>query len=255
MQDSTEGPFQEPQPVQRRRVPWGFRELMIVTAIVIMLLFLLSAIIIFPLEDRYGEESAEALTGAGVANTLWYGCIIATVLWFVLRRGGTARDLGLRPPLSTAGNRWLRLAGIVIAAYFISLVSVNLYGVLVDLAGLDFLEPAEQIPDDFYEYDVALAVLGVAVVIGAPMGEEVFFRGFLFGGLRDRLPLVIALLISGVLFSMAHFNPGLVIPFTIIGITLAWAYQRSGTLLAPMATHFLFNFGSFMILAFFPEAR
>ena len=87
------------------------------------------------------------------------------------------------------------------------------------------------------------------------MTEEIFFRGFLFGGTRPLIGAMLAALITGFLFSLAHYNPGLVLPFTLIGALLALSYHRSGTLFVPIGAHFFFNLVSFSILAFVPEAR
>ncbi|HWO72064.1 MAG TPA: CPBP family intramembrane glutamic endopeptidase, partial [Dehalococcoidia bacterium] len=81
------------------------------------------------------------------------------------------------------------------------------------------------------------------------------FRGFLYGGLRQRLAMPVAALASGGLFSLAHGDPGLVVPFTLVGAVLAYIYERTGTLLASIGTHFTFNALSFLILVLVPGAR
>jgi hypothetical protein len=145
---------------------------------------------------------------------------------------------------------------VLAAATFLAMyLIVVLYGVVIDAFGFDFLEPDQQVSDDFYDSDVALAFLGIAIVLSAPLAEEIFFRGFLFGGTRPITGVLIAALITGFVFSLAHYNPGLVLPFTLIGALLAISYQRSGTLFVPIGAHFLFNLVSYCILVFVPEAR
>ena len=46
---------------------------------------------------------------------------------------------------------------------------------------------------------------------------------------------------SGFLFALVHVNAVSFIPLWFFGIALAWLYYRTGRLLAPMLTHFLFN--------------
>ena len=60
--------------------------------------------------------------------------------------------------------------------------------------------------------------------ITAPLAEEIFFRGFIFGGLRRYMNLATAGAISGFLFALAHGDPGLILPFWGIGRSLrpAW---------------------------------
>src|SRR5690606_33789355 len=163
------------------------------------------------------------------------------------------RDLGLGLPPGEGGVR--RVVLLTLATFFAMYVIVIAYGVIIDISGADFLEPDQQVPDEFYDSDIALAVLGVAIVFGAPFAEEIFFRGFLYGGTRPLLGVALAALLTGFIFSLAHYNQGLIIPFTAIGALLALAYQRSGTLFVPIGAHFLFNLASFSILVLVPEAR
>jgi membrane protease YdiL (CAAX protease family) len=148
------------------------------------------------------------------------------------------------------------MVAIAVVTFIAMEVTIFVYSVIaINVLGLDFLEPDQQVPDTFYDQKIALAVLGVAIVVGAPFTEELFFRGFLFGGVRTYVAVPLAALLTGVLFSLLHFNVGLIIPFTLIGAILALSYQRSGNLATSIGAHFFFNFISFMVLAFVPEAR
>ena len=241
------------------KAPWGVRDMVIGTGAVLIVFFILAAAIIYPVSQRYGEDSQEALLASGVTVALWDIGMIVIVYFLVRRHGAGWRELGFRPPgpglISHIDNRWLGMLGLVFTGYLVSIAAVNLYGVLVEFAGLEDLLPSQQIPEEYYEHGLPLLVLGLAVVIAAPIAEEVFFRGFLFGGLIARMAFLPAALISGVIFAMAHTDPGLVIPFAIVGGVLAYIYRRSGSLFTAIGVHFLFNFVSFMLLVFVPEAR
>jgi membrane protease YdiL (CAAX protease family) len=99
---------------------------------------------------------------------------------------------------------------------------------------------------------VLITVLaGVVIIAGAAIGEELFFRGLLFGGLRQRLPLWPAAVISGVLFGLPHLPQGdlaVALQLSVFGVVLAWAYERSGTLWAPILLHALNNSAAFYLL-------
>jgi membrane protease YdiL (CAAX protease family) len=233
-------------------VTWGKRELIIGTILVLALFFVLGTAIVYPAVQGYGENSVEALLAQAVTVTIWDAGMVGIVYWLVRSKGAGWPQLGLRLP-PTGGIA--KLAGVIAAAYIGSIVAVNLYEVVIDLTGLHGLEPAKQIDEEFYQHTAALVVLGLAVVLVAPMAEEIFFRGFLFGGLSQSLGVLPAALISGFVFSIAHANVGLIIPFTLIGTFLALSYRYSGSLFASMGVHFLFNFGSFMVLVFVPSAR
>ena len=249
-------PIVQPVPTPRPNRIWTLFDIAVVTAVVLLLLLIVPSAIYLPVELIWGEESEGAHAALAVANLVWYVTVIATVLTYVRRKGGVPNDLGLRWPTGTGRDTWGRIIGIAVVTFIAMYIVTAVYSLIaLELLDLDFLEPSEQVPDDFYDYKIALAVLGVAIVIGAPFTEELFFRGFLFGGVRTYVSYILAAVLTGFLFSLLHFNVGLVIPFTLIGAILAFSYQRSGNLITPISAHFFFNLISFLVLAFVPEAR
>lgn len=92
-----------------------------------------------------------------------------------------------------------------------------------------------------------IAGLVVAVVVVAPVAEELFFRGLLYGWLRARLPVPAAVAIAAVLFSVAHFQPGLLLPLAVVGAGLCLLYERSRSLWVPAAAHAALNAGSLLL--------
>lgn len=66
-------------------------------------------------------------------------------------------------------------------------------------------------------------------VILAPIAEEVFFRGFLYAGLRNRLGLGWAIVVSAAFFALAYL-PAAFVPTVLIGVILAVMYEMSGSL-------------------------
>jgi membrane protease YdiL (CAAX protease family) len=106
-------------------------------------------------------------------------------------------------------------------------------------------EPDSNIPDEAFDSVPLVVLVGVLSLGLAPFMEETFFRGFLFGGLRGRWGAFWAALGTGFLFALAHIDPTVYIPFTAVGMLFAWGYVYSGSLLASMIAHLLFNGISF----------
>ena len=101
------------------------------------------------------------------------------------------------------------------------------------------------------ESTFSVAVAAILIVVAAPLSEELFFRGFMFGGLRRSLSLWPAALISAVVWGSLHLsggNIGVAIQLAVFGVILAWLYERSGTLWAPIMAHTLNNTIAFVLL-------
>jgi len=84
------------------------------------------------------------------------------------------------------------------------------------------------------------ALLIVAVFV-APFCEEVFFRGFVFPGLQRGMPLVWAIVLSSLIFAIAHGDPGSFAVLFIIGLALAFVRWRTKSIWPGMLLHTLNN--------------
>jgi membrane protease YdiL (CAAX protease family) len=74
-----------------------------------------------------------------------------------------------------------------------------------------------------------------------PVFEEVFFRSFIFAGLRQRYSLPIAAVISATFFALIHLQWTLFVPLVVLGCLLAALYERSNSLWPPIVTHVILN--------------
>jgi membrane protease YdiL (CAAX protease family) len=84
------------------------------------------------------------------------------------------------------------------------------------------------------------ASLLVATFI-APICEEIFFRGFLFMGLKRGMPIGWAIVISALLFAIAHGDPGSFIILFAIGLALAFLRWRTQSLWPAVLLHTVNN--------------
>ncbi|HEX2090341.1 MAG TPA: type II CAAX endopeptidase family protein [Actinomycetota bacterium] len=94
-----------------------------------------------------------------------------------------------------------------------------------------------------------LAFMAPVVIVLAPICEEIFFRGFLYNGLRRRLPVWGAAVVSSVVFGLVHVHPLLIPPLFVVGLGLALLYERQQSLLAPVVAHATFNILGFVMIA------
>ena len=84
-----------------------------------------------------------------------------------------------------------------------------------------------------------LALLLGGVV--APVAEEIFFRGYLYTGMRARWGVGWALAVSSLIFALIHLTPGVLPPLFIMGLLLAYLYERSDSLWPSILLHATIN--------------
>ena len=95
---------------------------------------------------------------------------------------------------------------------------------------------------------LALALLAFTAVVMAPVFEELIFRGALLPVLADRLGAMPAVVLSALLFGLAHISIGELAPLTVLGIGLALLRLSSGRLLPCVLMHALWNAITFVNL-------
>ena len=95
---------------------------------------------------------------------------------------------------------------------------------------------------------VALVVFFMTASIAAPIFEEIMFRGFLLPSLTRYVSVTGAIVISGLIFAIAHLSLSEVLPLATLGTILGFVYTRSRNLLAPMLLHCLWNSGTLVSL-------
>lgn len=86
-----------------------------------------------------------------------------------------------------------------------------------------------------------IGLMSVAAVLVAPLCEEVVFRGYFYPVLKRFGGLAVAAFCSSLLFSCAHGSLVALLPLFIFGLVQVVAYEKTGSLWAPIAVHFCFN--------------
>jgi len=87
----------------------------------------------------------------------------------------------------------------------------------------------------------------------APFCEEFFFRGIIFAGLAQRMPVIVAAIASGALFALAHLDPWAFVPLAVIGVGLAYVYYYTKSLWPNVIAHFAVNTTSLFLIHAFPQ--
>jgi membrane protease YdiL (CAAX protease family) len=103
---------------------------------------------------------------------------------------------------------------------------------------------------------VAGFAVSLAVIVVAPVAEEIFFRAFFYRALRTRLPVLSAALIDGLVFGVLHFqgiDTAIILPvIAVFGVGQCLVYERTGSLFAVIAIHAAFNTVAMLSIAPLP---
>ena len=189
------------------------------------------------LETEAGLFAAQLVVGLGLGGT---------ALGFALAdAGGSLRDAFGRLGLGTRIT--LAALGLALLAWLIYILFAAL---LAPLLQPDQEDITRELGTDT-ESAISIVIAGLLIVIVAPLSEELFFRGFVFGAMRRSMSLWPAALISAVVWGSLHLSGGdigVAIQISIFGIILAWLYERSGTLWAPVTAHLINNTIAFVVL-------
>jgi membrane protease YdiL (CAAX protease family) len=130
--------------------------------------------------------------------------------------------------------------GLLIAALPLIFASSAVFSSLMHVNSQKDSQPIMQLFEGVSEPTRKIPIILLAIVI-APLAEEFFFRGFLYGVLKHYAGGLPALLLSGVAFAVIHLHLPSLLPLFLLACVLTLAYELSGSLLVPMAMHALFN--------------
>jgi membrane protease YdiL (CAAX protease family) len=201
----------------------------------------LTAIVVYAVGveiDSDDGEDALAIFGTFGQAAAWIGFSVLAVR--LAARTDVGRRLGLQRATFWKSVGWALLAYV---AFWIA------SGVV--LATLGDTDAEQELVKDLRDEDALWSLIGFAALatIAAPLAEEIFFRGLLFGTLRSRIALVPAAVASGILFGVIHFDAPLqgIILLCVLGIALCLLYEVTGSLLPGIGLHALHNALTFSV--------
>jgi len=124
--------------------------------------------------------------------------------------------------------------GLLVGAYLL----VLLHNVILVALGVD--TQGQEILDLFNQLDSPGWFIFMGAIF-APLVEEIFFRGFLFQGFRQKYGWKIGIVLSSFVFAAAHLDPVAFIPTFVLGAALAYLYHRSNSIWPGVILHFSVN--------------
>lgn len=216
---------------------WGLSEVVGISVVFILSLPVVAVAAGFEDEPTLAALSAFAV----VQNMLFVGLAVYVAR---IRYRLSIASLGL------SFQRWplLLVAGLMIGGATI-LVSMGMERLAIAILSSFIGRPrAERMAAAEHESDVLMGILRgpltsaeltwilILVCVLVPIGEEIFFRGFVYGALRQwGIPLAVGL--SALFFGAVHQQVVHFLPIFTLGVVLALLYERVQSLLPGIVIH------------------
>lgn len=180
-----------------------------------------------------GSVSPGGLLGAIAVQT---AAILVALVPLAFRLGRqAAAALGLSPAPRRRAYLWLPVVfAAAMAGHALVLLLQTLTDRQVESPGAAMLEAVADQPD-------GIAALVLGAILLAPVGEELLFRGLLFGWLRRHLSFVPAAVLQAIPFGLLHGSLDYALYASLLGYVLAMVRERTNSLRVCIASHTLVN--------------
>ena len=205
-----------------------------------------------------------ATIGAYFAGTLIqflnlpFGLFVTSLLVFAAAGLFFPAAINLEPLRYTGLSR-ATLATIGVAALLglVNLPLVNfLMGIFSELMPDIWVERAKDVSRLFLQAEpTTRVVLVLAAAVAAPLGEELFFRGWLQTTLSLRMRQALSIAVVSVLFSAIHGDPVGFVARVELGVLFGVARAWTGSLWPAITLHAVHNFTSTMVLFLVPDPQ
>jgi len=190
-----------------------------------------------------GVRPSPVPIGFLLAGTLvqWAVYVIGPIVTTTQKGNGPIIDL------SPLVEKWDIPVGVVIGLFLQLAVLPLIY---IPIGWLFDTNPGETAEDLVASVDSPLTVvlLLLLVVVGAPLFEEFFYRGFLLRGLLGKFAAWPAILLSSAAFALVHIKPILFPGTFVLGVVTAYSVVRTERLGPAWAMHLGFNLATAVVL-------
>ena len=139
----------------------------------------------------------------------------------------------------------------VLGCWIIVVLLTTLYSLILKLFGIE-LEQQKLILEiikygDVYSKISFLLIGGIII----PFFEEIIFRGVVFQALKTKFSVMISIIVSALIFSLAHLDISYIIPIALMGALCAYSFEKTKSIYTPLGIHILNNVFSISAALFF----
>lgn len=211
---------------------WTWREFIALLTLEFVFVMFVIKYAIQSMYEKWLENTlySGTLTGLTIAITLLLG------LYFVALRPKKISwtDVGVK---GFPARDWWRIVLWILVLIVFSVTAVYLTSFLGNTVENSKTESLQQ---NVTLFTIIIGIISAGIV--SPFYEEIFYRGFIYRWLRTRVGMRWAIVISSLIFTLAHFPTMNAMPVNFIsGVVFAWTYERTGSVVPGMIVHGVFN--------------
>ncbi len=175
-----------------------------------------------------------------VLMALLEGLTILAIMLIVRAYGHNLRSLGLG--IMQWKYIWWALGGLIV--YLALTIAISWIASLISPINFDEVQNVGFVSPTSIE----LLWVFVGLVILPPLAEELLFRGFMFKGLRSKMPFWLTAIIVSILFAFAHGQWNVGLDVFALSLVLCYLREKTNSLWPGIILHGLKNAMAFFVL-------
>jgi uncharacterized protein len=164
------------------------------------------------------------------------GAFAIAPIFYARKHAGSdwRQALGFRVP-------YVALAlGLAVLGMLATIILDEIYGIIISALHLSIQTNADRLEQQLGHMPLTLGATLLGAIFIAPICEELFFRSFLLQGLRQVMPVTWAVVLSSVIFAVAHVDLGSLPLLLVLGLMLGTLRVTSRSIWPSIALH-MFN--------------
>jgi membrane protease YdiL (CAAX protease family) len=241
-------PARPARPVVFPDAPWGVGEALLIFFLSMVIAGAFSIAILYLFLHRIASSTTEVILLLFLSSCVLYAFLLAGTFYSVVyRHGSTPSALGLRFRGMGRGLAWGFGLGLPLIA--VAMVLAYLVEKVIQPTRTDYVSEALSKTSSGHVSTSLIVLLVLTLVVLAPVCEEIFFRGYLYPALRNRMDMQPAMILNSLIFAAAHFELVGFLPRLVLAYGLCYVYERNKTITAPILGHALYN-GLIVLIAF-----
>lgn len=143
----------------------------------------------------------------------------------------------------------------ILAALFVWIGGFSLMCMLAVFLTKIFPESTQSMADTMAEYvRQPFWVLVLVMAVMPAVGEELMFRGFIFGTLKRRWRVLPAMLVTSAIFGIYHMSLSKFFTTALLGFMLVYVVEKTGSIFCSMLMHFCNNLVAVVVMKYSEQA-